>query len=163
MAITGVTNALGSSPQPTAYRPPTCSLMTATGSNQARAMEHLSLLCPWKTSANQIEFDPLYLKRFGLVQVTTIYFVYESEAISSLGHESSQNMFVVEYKRFIIYAKMILPAKDKRQRRLHLSRWTLRLVVIYESLPPSFVLTNYTRAYAQRFMIIRSSKRCSPH
>ena len=35
MAFTGVTNAHGPSPQPTACRSPTCSLMTATGSNQA--------------------------------------------------------------------------------------------------------------------------------
>ena len=35
MALTGVTNAHGPSPQPIACRSPSCSLMTATGSNQA--------------------------------------------------------------------------------------------------------------------------------
>ena len=36
MAFTVVANAHGPSPQPTAFRSPTCSLMTATGSNQAQ-------------------------------------------------------------------------------------------------------------------------------
>ena len=36
MAFTGVTNAHGSSLQPTACRSPTLSLTTATGSNQAQ-------------------------------------------------------------------------------------------------------------------------------
>ena len=36
MAFTGVTNAHGPSPQPTACRSPTCSLTTSTGSNQAQ-------------------------------------------------------------------------------------------------------------------------------
>ena len=35
MAFTGVTNAHGPSPHPTACRSPSCSLTTATGSNQA--------------------------------------------------------------------------------------------------------------------------------
>ena len=38
MAFTGVTNAHGPSPQPTACRSPSCCLTTATGSNQAKAM-----------------------------------------------------------------------------------------------------------------------------
>ena len=35
MAFTGVANAHGPSPQPTACRSPTCSLMTETGNNKA--------------------------------------------------------------------------------------------------------------------------------
>ena len=42
MTFIGVTNAHGPSPQPTACRSPTCSLMIATGSNQAQG----NLLCP---------------------------------------------------------------------------------------------------------------------
>ena len=37
MVFTGVINAHGPSPQPTTYRSPSCSLTTATGSNQAQA------------------------------------------------------------------------------------------------------------------------------
>ena len=37
MAFTGVTNAHGPSPQPTACRSPSCSLTAATGSNQAQS------------------------------------------------------------------------------------------------------------------------------
>ena len=37
MAFTGVTNAHGPSPQPTACRSPSCSLTTATGSNHAQS------------------------------------------------------------------------------------------------------------------------------
>ena len=36
MALTGVTNAHGPLPQPTACRSPSCSLTTATGNNQAK-------------------------------------------------------------------------------------------------------------------------------
>ena len=45
MAFTGVTNAHGPSPQPTACRSPSYSLATATGSNQA-TKQVLNLPCP---------------------------------------------------------------------------------------------------------------------
>ena len=41
MAFTGVTNAHGLLPQPTAFKPPTCSLMTATESTQAKGLNLL--------------------------------------------------------------------------------------------------------------------------
>ena len=54
MAFTGFTNAHGPSPQPTACRSPTCSLMIATGRNQAREVwgdegaircQHIMVIC----------------------------------------------------------------------------------------------------------------------
>ena len=68
MAFTGVTNAHGPSPQPRACRSPSCSLTTATGSNQTKSvwavdvakLVERSLLTPETRGLNPVNSKLLY-------------------------------------------------------------------------------------------------------